>query len=103
MLSLINCRRSRGEGLTRDRVPMRTVGTVSSPPVTDRTKAAPSGSSQMLISSTSTPACFSLVLSLQQYGQPGRQKRVTVGGGEAIPVTTPNRYQTFLLAAEKWF
>ena len=56
----------RGEGFTRDRVPMRTVGTVSSPPVTDRTKAAPAGSSQMLISSTCTPARFSLVRSRQQ-------------------------------------
>jgi hypothetical protein len=46
----------RAEGLTITSSHMRRVGTVSLPPVTERTNAAPSGSSQMLISSTWTRA-----------------------------------------------
>jgi hypothetical protein len=52
---------------------MVTVGTVSSPPVISRTRAAPSVSFQMLISRTVSRALRTCLRRRMQYGQYGRQ------------------------------
>lgn len=63
---------SRTLGLTRATVPTNTVGTVSSPPVTERTRSAAPRSSQMLISVVDMPRRHSPRRSRLQNGQPGR-------------------------------
>jgi hypothetical protein len=56
----------RAEGLTMARMPITTVGTVSSPPVMARTRAAAAGSSQMLTHSAATRALPSPSRSIAQ-------------------------------------
>ena len=65
-------RTRRALGLTMCTSPTTTVGTVSLPFATDRTNAAASGSSQMLISRCATPARRKPARSVKQYGHPGR-------------------------------
>lgn len=67
----------RAGGFTRGVPVTTTVGTVSLPRATERTKAAASSSSQMLCSSSVTPARRSSARSMAQNPQPGRQKKVT--------------------------
>lgn len=62
----------RALGLTMWMPPTTTVGTVSLPLATDRTKAAASESSQMLISPNSKPARRRPTRSVNQYGHPER-------------------------------
>jgi hypothetical protein len=59
-------------GFTNALVPTMTVGTVSSPPVTDRTTAAAVGSSQMSTSRTGRPLRRKRQRSIVQKGHPGR-------------------------------
>ena len=59
-------------GLTMCTSPTTTVGTVSFPFATDRTKAAASGSSQMLISRNASPDRRTPARWVKQYGHPGR-------------------------------
>ena len=61
------------EGFTRATSPTNTVGTVSFPPATERTRAAASGSVQMLWRRLGMRASFRPKRRATQYGQPGRQ------------------------------
>lgn len=60
-------------GLTSDRSPIVTVGTVSFPPATPRTIRAAAGSDQMFTSDTVRPARRNPSRSRAQKGHPGRQ------------------------------
>ena len=62
----------RALGLTMWASPTTTVGTVSLPLATDRTNAAASGSSQMLISRYARPTWGKPARRVKQYGHPGR-------------------------------
>src|SRR5262249_28046578 len=77
----------RAEGLTRARAPTTTVGTVSSPPVMTRTRAAAARSSQMLTHVADTRAPRSPSRSNAQYGHPGRQYTSTPPGPPAAGLT----------------
>ena len=61
-----------------------TVGTVSLPPATERTKAAASGSRQMLTCRTERRCHHRAKRSRLQYTQPGRQYKVTLA---EVPVS----------------
>jgi hypothetical protein len=65
------------------RAPTSTVGTVSSPPVMARTRAAAARSSQMLTHVAGTRALRSPSRSIAQYGHPGRQYTSTPPGAPA--------------------
>jgi len=79
----------RADGLTMARVPTTTVGTVSSPPVMARTRAAAAGSSQMSTHSARTPERRSPSRSIAQNGHPRRQYARTAPGVPAAAVTAP--------------
>lgn len=68
------------DGLTSTWSPTKTVGTISSPPVASRTRAAASSDDQMLSSTVATPAQLSPWSSEVQKGQPGLHITSTVGG-----------------------
>jgi hypothetical protein len=74
LISLIT---RRTDGLIINASPTFTVGTVSLPPVNDRTSAAAALFSQILTSLTEIPARRSPRRSRTHQGQPGRQKTVT--------------------------
>ena len=67
-----SARTRRALGLTMLTCPTVTVGTVSLPFATERTNAAASGFSQMLISPNVSPARRRPARRVKQYGHPGR-------------------------------
>jgi hypothetical protein len=69
------------------RVPITAVGTVSSPPVMVRTRAAAARSSQMLTHVADTRALASPSRSIAQYGHPGRQYTTTPPGASTAGLT----------------
>ena len=78
------------------RAPTTTVGTVSSPPVMARTRAAATRSSQMLTHVAGTRALRSPRRSIAQYGHPGRQYTSTAAAAEvtgAFPSGAAGRAQ----------